>query len=89
MGASLGAGVPRSVRTGLLDKGADNESENVLSEPVWLPCTTCGETKPVFMYLADGNAPYCRDCGPHRLELEVFPTPIEEVPIVYLGDEDV
>lgn len=45
-----------------------------MPESEWLPCTTCGETKPVFMYLAEGNAPYCHDCGPYRIALEVFPT---------------
>ena len=64
-----------------------DERVDALIEAPWEPCTTCGEVRPVFMRLAPNDAPYCRPCGAHRLELEVFPTPLEAVPVVRVEDE--
>lgn len=60
-----------------------------MNEPEWRACTTCGEMKPVFMWLHPDteNLPYCHQCGPHRLELEAFPTPLEDVPVEGVEDE--
>lgn len=43
-------------------------------DPTWLPCTACGEVKPILLYIGPTkDKPYCHDCGPHALEIEVFP----------------
>lgn len=42
-------------------------------ETAWEACSSCGEVKPVFMRLVEGNAPYCHECGAFRMAIETFP----------------
>jgi len=57
-------------------------------ETPWANCTTCGEYRPVFVRFEPDGAPYCRGCGAHRMELEVFPAALEDVPIVDATQDD-
>lgn len=68
-------------------------------EQAWLTCAgPCEEAKPVFAWFykvpvqnpdppnPENADPYCWECARHRLELETFPVPLEDIPIQRIED---